>query len=225
MVNAAYASIAECDFVLFLADAPKLLDRDRVFPAGLEDILRDEGKPVVAAINKTDLIGDKKELLPLIERFHNSFTFTDIVPLSALREDGVKELLAVLEKLLPQSPPMFPPDILSDQPERFFVSEIIREKIFEQFRQEVPYATDVVIAEYHEKDGIDHIAADIIVERESQKRILIGKGGAAIKSIGTEARKDIEEFLGRHVFLELHVKVREHWRDSEAWVRRLGYTP
>jgi GTP-binding protein Era len=223
MVNAAYASIAECDLVLFLADAPKLLERDRVFPSGLDDILRHEGKPVIAALNKTDLMEDKTTLLPLIERFHTAFPFTDIVPLSALRDDGVAELLSVLERQLPLSPPMYPPDMLSDQPERFFVSEIIREKIFEQFRQEVPYATDVVIAEYTEKDDIDHIAADILVERESQKRILIGKQGSAIKSIGTAARADIEQFLGRHVFLELHVKVRDHWRDSEAWVRRLGY--
>jgi len=126
--------------------------------------------------------------------------------------------------LLPEHPPLFPPDALSDQPERFFVSEIIREKIFEMFHREVPYATEVFITEYKERDDLDFIAAEILVERESQKRILIGKQGSAVRELGVRARTDIEQFLGRKVFLDLHVKVRERWRDNREWVRRLGYS-
>ena len=133
------------------------------------------------------------------------------------------DLIVALEKLLPVGPPLYPPDMLSDQPERFFVSEIVREKIFEQFRQEVPYATEVYISEYREEEERDYIAAEIIVERESQKRIIIGAKGAAIKRIGMAAREDIEVFIDRRVFLDLHVRIREGWRDNAAWSRRFGY--
>ena len=223
MVNAAHAAIADADACCLLIDAPRAIESGREIPDGLRQLLQETGRPVIAVLNKVDLIPDKKQLLPLIERTAAAYSFEEVIPISALANDGVQELLASLEKLLPQGPPLYPPDMLSDQPERFFVSEIIREKIFEQFRQEVPYATDVYIVEYREEEDRDYVAAEIIVERESQKRIIIGRGGAAIKSIGTAARYDIEEFLDRRVFLDLHVRIREGWRDSAAWVRRLGY--
>jgi GTP-binding protein Era len=126
---------------------------------------------------------------------------------------------------LPLHPPFYPPDIVSEQPERFFVAELIREKIFEQFREEIPYSTAVEILEFKEREkGKTYINADIIVERDSQKGILIGKQGSALKNVGQRARVDIEQFLGRPTFLELHVKVREKWREKENWLKRLGYS-
>jgi GTP-binding protein Era len=177
----------------------------------------------VLAINKMDQLGDKSVVLPMMKSFVDTGRYIAVVPMCALVADNVDAVLSELGPLMPEQPPLYPPDMLSDQPERFFVTEIIREKIFEQFRQEVPYATEVIIAEYREENKRDFIAADILVERDSQKRILIGSQGAAIKAIGVAARADIEAFLDRPVYLELHVKVREGWRDSEDWVRRLGY--
>ncbi len=162
-------------------------------------------------------------MLPLMSRLVELFQFAAVIPISSFESQGLDGLLDELKNALPLGPPLYPEDMMSDAPERFFVTEIIREKIFEQFRQEVPYATEVFIAEYREEAERDYIAAEIIVERESQKRIIIGSGGTAIKAIGTAARQDIESFLQRKVFLDLHVRIREGWRDNEAWVRRLGY--
>ncbi|PLX25514.1 MAG: GTPase Era [Ignavibacteria bacterium] len=223
MVRAAHNAIAEADAIFFMIDAPRVIETGRAFPAGLFDLFDESGRPVIAVLNKTDLVSDKKTLLPLMQRVTEAYRFEAVIPISALQEDGIAELLSEVKRHMPVSPPLYPEDMLSDQPERFFVTEIIREKIFEQFRQEVPYATEVYIAEYREEEERDYIAAEIIVERDSQKRIMIGSGGAAIKQIGTKAREEIETFLDRKVFLELHVRIREGWRDSAAWIRRLGY--
>ncbi|MDT8325634.1 MAG: GTPase Era [Bacteroidota bacterium] len=223
MVNAAHAAIAEADACCYLVDAPRVLESGQAFPEGLFDLFRESGRPVIAVLNKVDIVRSKRELLPLMQRALEAYPFAEVIPISALEGDAVPELLAALEKLLPPGPPLYPVDMLSDQPERFFVSEIVREKIFEQFRQEVPYATEVYIAEYREEEERDYIAAEIIVERESQKRIIIGAQGAAIKRIGMAAREDIEHFLGRRVFLDLHVRIREGWRDNASWIRRFGY--
>ncbi|MBR9975544.1 MAG: GTPase Era [Bacteroidetes bacterium] len=223
MVNAAHMAIGEADASCFLLDAQRAIDRGDLLPDGLRDLFRAAGQPVFAVLTKSDLVADKKQLLPLMARLYEAYPFVTVIPISSVEAQGLDGLLDELKAVMPEGPQMYPEDMLSDAPERFFVSEIIREKIFEQFRQEVPYATEVFIAEYREEEERDHIAAEIIVERESQKRILIGAKGAAIKAIGTAARIDIEEFLQRKVFLELHVRIREGWRDSEAWVRRLGY--
>ena len=223
MVNAAHAAIAEADACCYLLDEPRVLESGQEFPEGLFDLFRESGRPVVAVLNKVDLVQKKRELLPLMQRVTEAYPFSTVVPISALEGDAVPDLLGAIEALLPLGPPLYPPEMLSDQPERFFVSEIVREKIFEQFRQEVPYATEVFIAEYREEEERDYIAAEIIVERESQKRIIIGSKGAAIKRIGMAAREEIEEFLGRRVFLDLHVRIREGWRDNAAWIRRFGY--
>lgn len=223
MVRAAHNAIAEADAIVFMIDAPRVLETERAFPTGLFDLFDESGRPVFAVLNKTDLVHDKKTLLPLMQKITDAYRFEAVIPISALQEDGIAELLNTVKKHIPVSPPLYPEDMLSDQPERFFVSEIIREQIFEQFRQEVPYATEVYISEYREDEERDYIAAEIIVERDSQKRILIGKSGAAIKQIGTKAREDIEIFLDRKVFLDLHVRIREGWRDNAAWIRRLGY--
>ncbi|MBI5648428.1 MAG: GTPase Era [Ignavibacteriae bacterium] len=223
MLESAKRAMEEADVLLVIIDAPRAIERNEVLPEMLAPLLAASTLPAVAAINKVDRITDKMELLPLMEKLLAAHPFKAVVPISALENDGVDAVIAELVPLLPAHPALYPDDVLSDQPERFFVSEIIREKIFETFRQEVPYATEVFIAEYTEKNGVDVIAADILVERESQKRILIGKGGSAIKDIGTRARVDIEQFLDRKVYLELHVKVREGWRNNSEWVRRLGY--
>lgn len=223
MVNSAHAAIAEADASCFLIDAQRALERGEVLPDGLLDMFRQAGRPVFAVITKSDLVRDKAQMLPLMERLYAAYPFVSVIPISSFDDQGLDALLDELKQVLPVGPQMYPEDMLSDAPERFFVSEIIREKIFEQFRQEVPYATEVYIAEYREEPERDYIAAEIIVERESQKRIIIGAKGAAIKAIGTAARLDIESFLQRKVYLELHVRIREGWRDNEAWVKRLGY--
>jgi GTP-binding protein Era len=185
--------------------------------------LQELQKPVYLVINKIDLI-PKNLLLPIIEFYSHAFPFREIFPISALTGEGTGDLLKALVPLLPLHPALYPPDIISEQSERFFVAEIIREKVFRACHEEVPYATTVDVLEFKERaHGKWFIAADIYVERDSQKGILIGKKGAMLKELGGQARKDIEEFLGHPVFLELHVKVREKWREKPEWLQRLGY--
>ena len=170
-----------------------------------------------------DLI-EKKNLLTLIEIYNKKFSAKAIIPISALKQDGLESLEKEILNHLPKNPPYYPPDILTDHPERFFVGELIREKIFEKFYQEIPYSTEVVVEDFKERSkGKDYIYAVILVERKSQKGILIGKGGETLKQIGESARKEIEEFLGRKVFLDLRVKVNENWRRDDAKLRQLGY--
>ncbi len=224
MVNSALVAINDSDANIFLIDAARAIERGHVFPDGLLDLFKATKRPVFALLNKVDLVHDKKLLLPLMQTIYDAYNFKTIIPISALASDGLDAVLDEVEAVLPEGPALFPEDQLSDQPERFFVSEIVREKIFELFREEVPYATEVYITEFREEEDKDFISAEIVVERESQRRIMIGAGGQAIKAIGTDARRDIESFLGRHVFLDLHVRIREGWRDDKNWVRRMGYT-
>jgi GTPase len=225
MMEAARRAIEDADVVALIIDSRKLLDRGGTLHDTLLELLGGISKPVIAILNKTDLVRDKKELLPLIASLHDTGLFKELIPVSALKDDSVEDVVTTLVTYLPVHPPYYPEDYLSDAPERFFVSEMIREKIFQYYREEIPYSTEVVISEYKEReDGADFIAADIIVERESQRRIIIGAGGKSIKEIGIRARLEIEEFLDRPVFLELYVKYREGWRDSEEWVRRFGYS-
>jgi GTP-binding protein Era len=224
MMKFAQLAIEDADLVLFMIDAtdPKVgpeIDHDEGFK-----VLKSLQKSVYLLINKIDAVR-KEDILPIIAFYSDKFSFKEIFPISALHRIGTDALVASIVKELPEQPPYYPTDIVSEHSERFFVAEIIREKIFEKFREEVPYSTTVDVVEFKEKEqGKDFIAADIYVERESQKGILIGKGGKTLKEVGTVARKDIEEFLGRKVFLELHVKVREKWREKKQWLERLGYT-
>ena len=223
MMEAANSAIYDADLILFMIDAqkPKLdenLKNDIAFAH-----IKKANKPTLLVINKVDLV-NKPSLLPIIDAYSKIFSFLEIFPISALNGLGTVDLLKSIVKNLPEHPPYYPLDTVSDANERFFVSEIIREKIFHNYRQEIPYSTTVEIIEFKEGEGKkDFISAEIYVEKTSQKAILIGKNGSALKKIGEEARKDIEQFLGRKVFLELHVKVREKWRDSDAWLKRLGY--
>ena len=177
----------------------------------------------ILLLNKIDLI-EKKNLLTLIELYNKQFPAKAIIPISALKQDGLESLENEILNYLPQNPPYYTPDLLTDHPERFFVSELIREKIFEKFYHEIPYSTEVVIEEFKERSkGKDYIYAVILVERKSQKGILIGKGGETLKQIGASARNEIEEFLGRNVFLDLRVKVNENWRRDGTKLKQLGY--
>ncbi|MEW6096366.1 MAG: GTPase Era [bacterium] len=180
-------------------------------------------KDTILVINKIDLI-QKDLLLPLIDSVQKVYNFKEIIPISAMNADGTDKLLDCIIKYLPTNPPYFPKDTFTDKPERFFVAEIVREKIFEEYGQEVPYSTTVIIDEFKEREGRkDYIRAVIYVEKESQKVILIGKKGAKLKKIGKCARQEIEAFLGREVFLELWVKTKKKWKDNIQMLKELGY--
>jgi len=223
MMQSAHAAIAEADLVLFMTDFHKLRTPE---DPGEGVALRSLGGcrgPVYLIINKIDLV-TRDEALTSIAVAARLYPFKEVFPISALTNEGTPELLEAIIGELPLHPPYYPPDILSEHSERFFVSEIIREKIFESYAEEIPYSTTVDVIEFLERKGRkDLINAEIYVERESQKGILIGKGGKALKEIGGRARKDIEKLLDRPVYLVLHVKVRAQWRDKEAWLKRLGY--
>lgn len=180
-------------------------------------------KKIILVINKIDEIF-KDKLLPLIDEYQKKYLFESCVPISALQQDGIQRLLKEILKYLPVHPSYFPSDYTSDQNERFFVAEIIREKIFQEYAKEIPYACHVELEEFKEQPGRkDLIRAVIYVDHDSQKGIIIGKGGQALKKIGELARKDIETFLGREVYLELFVRVMQNWRKKSSSLKKLGY--
>lgn len=223
MMHYASSALDDADVVLLLVDAEKVKNETYKKDESALGKIREAKKKTFLAINKIDRI-ERPELLPMIDKFSKAFPFEEILPLSALKNEGIDELLTTILRYLPDHPPFYPADMVSAAPEKFFVGEIIREKIFDQYLQEIPYSTTVDVVAFNEREKKKHfISAEIFVERQSQKGILIGKGGAALKSVGEKARKDIERFLGHPVFLELHVKVRENWRAEDAWLRRLGY--
>lgn len=178
--------------------------------------------PAILLLNKVDAMA-KERLLPLIERYSKEHEFAEMIPISALTGDGLEIVLNEVVKRLPENPPYFPPDQYTDQPERFLAGEIVREKAIAASRQEVPYAIAVLVDGFAESAKLTRIRATIYVERDGQKGILIGKGGAMLKKIGTEARLELEELLGAKIFLELYVKVQQDWRDRPALVRQLDW--
>jgi GTP-binding protein Era len=174
-------------------------------------------------INKVDLIS-QEQANELIIHFGNTNLFEEVIPVSATLNFNTQRVIKDLLKYIPEGPKLFPEDQLTDANERFFVSEIIREKILELYRYEIPYSCEVLIAEFKEREHNKHyISAEIVVEKDSQKAIIIGKGGTAIKKLGQVARESIEEFLQREVFLELRVKVRKKWRSDENLLKNFGY--
>jgi GTP-binding protein Era len=221
MLQFADRALKDADVILLITEVG---DAAEISPQIRERVIEKySGKPLFLVINKVDTI-DRNAVLPLIDSFSRLNVFKEIVPLSALKGENLESLVSAIVRELPEHEPFYPTDIVSEQPERFFVAELIREKIFEQFQEEIPYSTAVEIREFKEREaGKTYIAADIIVERESQKGILIGKKGEALKSIGQKARADIELFLDRQVFLELFVKVGDEWRKNDGWLKRLGY--
>lgn len=223
MVEAIHNALDECDLILTVVDVSERILKN--FKSKLIPVLVPFSgtKNMFLVINKIDLI-TKEELLQIIDSIKDKFRFDEIVPLSALHQFNVQDLINTIKKYLPIHPPYYPTDILSQEPVKFFIGEIIREKIFEAYQDEIPYSTEVVVTEYKEREkGKDYINAEIYVERESQKKIIIGKDGLALKRIGEKARKEIENFIGKGVFLELYVKVRENWRDDPRWVKSFGY--
>lgn len=219
MANYIDYAIEDADVLLYIFDSVSAKSH---LPEIIK-FLADQKKPIIMAMNKIDLT-EKESLLPLISRFDKQAKFSAIVPISALLDDGLDRLRNEILKLLPFNPPYFPPDYLTDQQERFFVSEIIREKVFEYYSEEIPYSTHVQVEEFREQsDRKDYIEAVIFVEKASQKGIIIGNEGKALKRIGKLAREEIEAFLGRQVYLELFVKVMEDWRRKSAKLKKLGY--
>lgn len=224
MMQFADSAIADADILLFMIDATEPKTGSDLTHAEAFRRLQGIARPVFLVINKVDAV-EKASVLPVIDFYSRAFPFREIFPISALHAENTTEMLNALTPLLPLHPPYYPLDIVSEQSERFFVGEIIREKIFVVCREEVPYSATVDVIEFKEREGgKTFIGAEIYVERESQKGILIGKQGAMLKTIGARARRDIETFLGHPVFLDLHVKVRP-WREDESWLARLGYTP
>ncbi len=217
MVKTALATYNEVDVILMLVEATEQPGGGDRF---IIETLAQVKTPVFLLVNKIDLI-KKEALLPLLQEYGRLYAFAEIIPISALKND-LGGLLDAIVKRLPEGPHYFPDDQLTDQPERFVVSELIREKIFELTKEEIPYSTAVVIEEMKEEPEITRITAIIYVERDSQKGILIGKGGVMLKKIGTLARLDAEKLLGVKVFLQLWVKVKKGWREDERMLKNLG---
>lgn len=219
MNRVANAVLYDADVIVFLVEAPFWREEDELVLKKLQDIT----KPVILAINKIDLIKDKATLLPFIEKISQKFNFLHIIPLSAKAEQNTDKLEQEIVKLLPEGPALYPEDQVTDRSIRFQIAEIIREKIIQTTEKELPYATTVEIEQFKQEDKLTEIGAIIWVERSGQKIIVIGKGGAKLKKIGTQARRDIEALLGCKVFLRLWVKVKEHWTDDDKALRGLGY--
>jgi GTP-binding protein Era len=218
MVDSAVRSIGQVDVVLWVVDVTESYgpgDRH------IRDLLKQSGKKVVLALNKIDAIA-KPKLLPLIDQYRHLLDFADVVPISAQTGENVDVLMARLIAHLPEGAALYPEDFLTDLPERFFVSEMVREKILRMTRDELPYSTGVVIDSFEEGPELVRIEASILVERDTQKAIVIGKGGQMLKAIGTAARQDIEAFLGTKVYLGLFVKVRERWREDPSTLEDMG---
>ena len=226
MSRAIQTSVADADLLLFLGEARIGSEETKIAVEEEVNILikmNPQKKSVILVINKIDLI-PKDQILLLLKYYSDLYPFSALVPLSALKKDGLTDLMDELEVLLPVHPPFYDPDVLTEHPERFFVSEFIREQIFLYFREEVPYSTEVQIVDFIEREkSKDLIRAVIFVERDSQKGIIIGRQGAALKKLGSTARKVIEQFLNREVYLDLSVKVSKNWRKDEKKIRKFGY--
>lgn len=221
MVKAAKRTFEEADVIYLIMECRP--------PGPPEEELIKEvqqtGKTTFLILNKIDLV-KKSQLLPLIEQYQAIVDFGEIVPVSALEGDNIDRLLTLTIDYLPESPPYYPEDVLSDQIERDFIAEFIREKVFLFTRDEIPYSTAVVVEEMKDRNGrASYIQAVIYVEKESQKGILIGSGGKMIKEIGAASRKEIERFMGHSVYLDLRVKVEKKWRDSSGALSKMGYKP
>lgn len=227
LVDRALAELDECDLILFVVsinENPKHEENLRI--AKLLEVVK---RPVLLVVNKVDLPGSKGKVLPLIDAFRKMVPLSDAaVPVSAKEGTNADTLLTVVEQLLPEGPPLYPDDMLTDRSERFIAQEIIREKVIVATEEEVPHSVAVEIDEYRSPDEYPerkdlYIRATVYVEREGQKAIILGKKGEKIKAIGTAARKAIETMTGHKVFIELWVKVNEGWRNSETKLKKMGY--
>ena len=220
MMDAVRAALEERDLLLFVADATAgFADEDRA----AIDLARKTSTPAILLLNKVDLLKDKAHLLPLIEQYKSGYDFAEYVPISAAKRDGLDQLKLLIVQRLPESPAYFPPDHVTDQPERYLAAELIREKVLLATRQEVPHAVAVMVDRWEETPRITNIYATIRVERPGQKAIIIGSQGAMLKRIGTLARQEMERLFGIRIFLNLHVRVEPGWRGKPAFLDALDW--
>jgi len=228
MVDAAVDTLTEVDIVGLVVDAPEAGGRGDDF---VVELTRKSTAPIILVLNKIDLMR-KPRLLPIIDRYRTKADFAEIIPLSAVTGENVDRLERALIDRLPDGDPLYPPDYLTDQPERFFAGEIVREKLLQFTHAEIPFSTAVVVDRFEDarsdsggdarKTGLLKLYCTIVVDREAQKPIVVGRGGEMIKRIGSAAREDLERFFGTRVFLDLHVRVRSEWREDEGVLKDLG---
>ncbi|MDE6098706.1 MAG: GTPase Era [Muribaculaceae bacterium] len=219
MLNFSEGALTDADVLLYVTDVVEDPSKNADFIAKVAK----EKIPVLLVINKIDLLKGNDDLDSIMNRWKELLPAAEVFPTSAKEHFNVSNIMNRIVELLPEGQPYFGTDALTDKPARFFVTEIIREKILLNYDKEVPYSAEVIVEKFEEKDNAIHIMAVIYVERDSQKGILIGKGGSMLKRVGTEARKDIETFFGKRVFLELFVKVEPNWRNRENKLRQFGY--
>ena len=219
MLDFSLEALIDADILLYVTDVIETPTKNQTF---LDKVAR-EKIPVFLIINKIDLLKGQDDLLAIIDRWKGILPNAEVFPTSAKENFNVDNLLRRVVELLPDSPPYFGKDALTDKPARFFVTEIIREKILLNYDKEVPYATQVIVEKFDESDTNIHIMAVIYVERDSQKGIIIGQAGKKLKRLGIDARKDIETFFGKHIYLELFVKVENDWRNRDNKLREFGY--
>ncbi|MBD5284268.1 MAG: GTPase Era [Bacteroides sp.] len=219
MLEFSEGALTDADILLYVTDVVEDPEKNKDFL----DRVAAEKIPVLLVINKVDLLKNNEELGVLVEQWKNRLPNAEVFPVSAKEHFNIDNLKARIVELLPVAPPYFGKDALTDKPARFFVTEIIREKLLLNYDKEIPYSTEVLVEKFDEKDTAIHIMAVIYVERDSQKGILIGKGGEKIKKVGIESRHDIEKFFDKKVFLELFVKVEKDWRNRENKLRQFGY--
>jgi GTP-binding protein Era len=218
MMNFVNTALSDADMILYVTD----INEHSANEGEYIDKIKDSGIPAIIAVNKVDLT-NQDNLEKIVESWHLAFPHSPVIPVSALKNFNLDALLnAILEKL-PESPPFFPKDQLTDKYERFFASEIIREKILVHYKKEIPYSVEIEIEEFKEEKKLIRIRALIHVTRDSQKGIIIGHKGVMLKRVGTEARHDMEDFFKKKVFLELYVKVTKDWRDKPLILKRFGY--
>jgi GTP-binding protein Era len=223
LMDTALSTLSEVDAVLFVADVSK---KGMAASAQVAKLVNQAKKPTVLALNKIDLLPDKKALLPLLQEADSWGNFASLVPISALKGKGTKRITKELAQVLPQGDPIFPEDMLTDLSMRFLAAELVREKVFRLTEQEIPYSCAVTVEEFLEPahpGAVTAISATIHVERPGQKAIVIGKQGALLKRIGTSARKDLETLVGGQVYLDLFVRVEPKWSRQPKGLRKLGY--
>lgn len=211
-------SMQDVDVILFVVEAGRFGHEDELVLEQLPNNI-----PVILVINKTDLLTDKLQLLPFMQKMANLFDFATIVPVSALQNKQLSDLTAAIRNHLPENPPFFTEDEITDRSERFLAAELLREKVFRQIGEEVPYSVSVMIEQFTQEGNLYRIHACILVERENQKAIIIGKQGKKLKDMATQARKDMEALFGSKVYLEVWVKVRSGWADDAVALKSLGY--
>lgn len=219
MLNFSEGALTDADILVYVTDVVEDPEKNKDFL----DRVAKEKIPVLLVINKVDLLKDNTQLDEIVDKWHARLPEAEIFPTSATEHFNVDNLKKRIAELLPVSPPFFGKDALTDKPARFFVTEIIREKLLLDYDKEVPYSAEVIVEKFEEKENAIHIMAVIYVERDSQKGIIIGKGGEKIKKVGIAARHDIEKFFGKKVFLEMFVKVEKDWRNRDKKLREFGY--